>query len=178
MSKTIVCEYCGSMHLTYQPYCTRCGAPINPAFASSTGSTAALDVSLVDSVLQLCRQYDAISCCYTEGIIPEKKLRNARQAFGIPPAEQVLMLCDNTVFGSNKDGLAICAGGLYWKNDWATETKRTFLPWGDFAQRDIKRKQYHLSLGQGDRINTAAMLDADVKKLVKLLEDLQTLLGK
>jgi hypothetical protein len=37
----------------------------------------------------------------------------------------------------------IQAGGLYWKNDWSVETKRTFLSWQAFAEQEIKLDTYH-----------------------------------
>ena len=48
--------------------------------------------------------------------IPEKKLVNGVQRFGVPEEEVVLALIDTTVFGSAKDGLIFGAHGVYFRN--------------------------------------------------------------
>jgi hypothetical protein len=49
------------------------------------------------------------------GTIPTKKLKNAISTYAtdVPP-EDVLLLFDNTVFGSAKDGLLLTADAVYW----------------------------------------------------------------
>ncbi len=48
--------------------------------------------------------------------VPESKLKNARQSFLFPEVdEQLLLLCDQTVFGSCKEGFAITNEAIYWK---------------------------------------------------------------
>ncbi|MBK7691794.1 MAG: hypothetical protein IPJ31_11990 [Bacteroidetes bacterium] len=56
------------------------------------------------------------------------------------------MLYDDTIFGSNK-GFQHMPGGLYWKNDWSVDTKRTFLNWEAFTQREIGLDGYHIKMG-------------------------------
>lgn len=46
--------------------------------------------------------------------VPEKKLRNARSSFPLDEDCRVLAFVDTTVFGSGKNGMAICEDGLYW----------------------------------------------------------------
>ena len=49
--------------------------------------------------------------------IPERKVRNASQSFLFPQAdEKVFFICDQTVFGSCKEGFAMTDRGLYWKS--------------------------------------------------------------
>ena len=68
-------------------------------------------------ILEICGDHDFASCDVGDSIKP-KKLANARARLPIPPAETVFALVDFTVFGSNKDGLAVGKHGVYWKCPW------------------------------------------------------------
>jgi hypothetical protein len=59
------------------------------------------------------------------GTIPPKKLNNAIKTYAtqVSPAD-VLLLYDNTVFGSAKDGLLLTAEEVYWRNDSEPERLR------------------------------------------------------
>lgn len=70
--------------------------------------------------------------------IPSKKLNNAINSYEIPEEENVIAIIDATVFGSAKNGLAITLNGLYWNNDWTTETKIRKISWRDFNSDEIK----------------------------------------
>jgi hypothetical protein len=70
----------------------------------------------------------------TEGDIPQRKLINAREAFAIPPSEDIFALYDDTVFGSNKKGLAFGIKGLYWAFD-----DPGFLPWSELSKCEFHR---------------------------------------
>ena len=61
--------------------------------------------------------------------IPPDKLRNAITHYPVPPDETVMALVDATVFGSAKNGMAFGHRGIYWKNDWTTDTAKNFLTW-------------------------------------------------
>ncbi len=54
---------------------------------------------------------------YTDFIImPIKKLKNASEAFLFPEKdEKIILIADQTVFGSCKEGFAITEKGIYWK---------------------------------------------------------------
>jgi hypothetical protein len=47
--------------------------------------------------------------------IPEKKLSNARKTMNVPEKETVLILIDDTVFGSAKDGVLLTDWGIRYK---------------------------------------------------------------
>lgn len=52
------------------------------------------------------------------GTIPPKKLKNAITSYATEVSpEDVLLLYDNTVFGSAKEGLILTAEAVYWRND-------------------------------------------------------------
>ena len=53
--------------------------------------------------------------------ISEKKQKNARKFFGVPPEEPIYAMLDVTVFASGKKGFAIGAKGIYCRNpSWCT----------------------------------------------------------
>jgi hypothetical protein len=55
---------------------------------------------------------------YLKGSIPEKKLINAIQTYAAGVSrEAALLLYDNTVFGSAKDGLIMTADSIYWRGN-------------------------------------------------------------
>lgn len=88
---------------------------------------------------------------YISGKIPKDKLKNAISNYPIPAAEDVLALIDATVFGSAKNGMAIGLKGIYWKNDWTTDTVKNFLHWNDLIAntKQITTKGSDLILSPG-----------------------------
>ena len=85
-----------------------------------------------EKLLEVCTNYIG-GGYYVDRAIPPKKLATAHEHFPIPDTERVVALIDSTVTGRGKAGLAICNGGIYWRNDWTTKTTRTFLSWDEFA---------------------------------------------
>jgi hypothetical protein len=81
----------------------------------------------ISQIRQVCRRH-ATAKCFVDSI-PELKLNNARESQHIPTSEVVIALIDTTVFGSAKDGLAVCESGLYWKNIYASPEYAT---WSEF----------------------------------------------
>ncbi|WP_298845907.1 hypothetical protein [Clostridium sp.] len=75
-----------------------------------------------EKILEICKKYRFIGY-YVYGNIPDKKLNNAILNFPIPLEDEVIALIDSTIFGSCKNGLAVCMSGIYWKNDWITNSK-------------------------------------------------------
>lgn len=94
------------------------------------------------------------------GSIKPKKLTNARNEFPLPAGVIVVGLVDLTAFGSNKNGLAICTDGIYWKNDWTTKTMKTALSWVDLAGREIGSASRELLFGPDAVVGMSA---TDVK---------------
>ena len=171
MSEKITCTYCGIIGILEERRCLSCGAPFS--IPANTSEEDTLEQDLVVRIKDICAAFEENESCHTQETIPEKKLKNAAEAFNLKENDKIILIYDGTVFGSNKTGFAICESGIYWKNDWETPTKRNYLPWNEFKDRKIKpkRKDYHISLGRGDKI---AILDEDdVKEFSKLFEKLQ-----
>jgi hypothetical protein len=164
------CKYCGTEFLEHQPNCPNCGAPIK--ISESKGKKGE-----PKSIREVCIKYEEVRNLYLDETIDSKRMATVREQFNIPANETIIMVYDDTIFGNNKLGFAICAGGLYWKNDWSVETKRTFLNWEAFAEREVELDTYHIKLGRGDAIGTAGVGDSDARKqMVKLLQEIKTLM--
>ena len=58
--------------------------------------------------------------------IPPKKLEKARKALNVTDEEEVLILFDDTAFGSAKDGMAVTTWGLRYK-----ESEKWAVSWED-----------------------------------------------
>ncbi|WP_310461280.1 hypothetical protein [Sphaerotilus sp.] len=99
------------------------------------------------SLLQAFRSDDF----YVGSQIPDKKMNNAMANYPIPRNEEILALIDATVFGSAKQGMAIGSSGIYWNNDWATESHKKSLSWEDLASGadSIAAKGMNLYLAPG-----------------------------
>ena len=107
------------------------------------------------------------------GTIPPKKLNNAIASYAtqVPP-EDVLLLFDNTVFGSAKDGLLLTPDAVYWKDIGRERLRYTEI-------RKVDALKYSLSAGLvlnekeikievGDDINKLAESLANViRRLLK-----------
>lgn len=88
---------------------------------------------------------------YKGAQIPSKKLQNAIAHYPVPASETPLALVDATVFGSAKVGMVLGTKGVYWKNDWATDTLKNFLSWEELAAAPglIGGAKSKLTLAQG-----------------------------
>lgn len=172
------CAYCGTQFLEHKPNCSNCGAALkadsNPARESS-GQKSAFTM-----IYKVCDQYQDNPSIYFDDSIDPTRMKNALSNLNIPENERVIMLYDDTVFNiNNKVGFAICEQGIYWKNDWSVDTKRNHLPWLAFAEREIVRDGYHISLGKGDRIGMAGCGSDEIReKVIAMLKEIQALLRR
>jgi len=108
-------------------------------------------------ILEICRDHAFAGLALDEEI-PPKKLRNAREHFPIPESERVLALLDaTTLTRSNKEGMAVCTTGIYWKNDWAVKSAERYLAWQSLlgATIDVDPSLPIVLLGNGDRIQVS-----------------------
>ncbi len=164
------CSYCGTQFLEHKPNCPNCGAAIRIA-PSQPNEAEAVPTDLY----KICDSYQENYSLYFDDSIGATRLKNAVSRFNIPLNEKVIMLYDDTVLNANnKLGFAICSQGIYWKNDWTVETKRTYLPWSEFSNRAIKLDNLQVDLGKGDRIGVAGCGSVEVReKIVKMLKEIQ-----
>lgn len=100
------------------------------------------------ALVSVIERYSA-SGFYVGAKIPQKKLNNALENYPVLPGDTALALIDATVFGSAKVGMLFGLRGIYWKNDWTTETIKNFLAWGELAGQDIEAQGSKITLAPG-----------------------------
>lgn len=170
---TKICEYCETENQIDRSHCKSCGAVLKEETPPDKQRNPK---TVYEKLLAICKKYEENYWCNTMETVSRKKLRRALRVFGIPEEEQVIMLYDDTLFGSNKLGFAVCETGLYWRNAWDTPTKRTKLTWEQYVQRDVALEEYSIELGQGDRLSVANSEEEDRKKIVELLLEIRNAL--
>jgi len=108
--------------------------------------------------------------------IPAKKLNNAIKSMGVGPGEEVYALIDTTLFGSAKNGLVITNLGIRWKNDWATDSDKSFYSWDEFSAiaPGMSTDKYDVVFSKGARVSTAGS-GVEPGELKKVLETIVSL---
>ena len=119
-----VCSRCGAPVKPGARFCGQCGNPLESQGVPEASPTEGQGQNPPgkdhrEAILAFCREFqEKISTPYyfrCTPHIPEKKLRNAMAAYGthggIRP-EEVLVLCDCTLFGSAKEGFLLTADRL------------------------------------------------------------------
>lgn len=129
----------------------------------------------VDQILSICANF-AGHGYYVGELIPDHKLEHFRREVGslvLPPGESVIALLDCTLFGSNKEGIAISTNGVYWNND-SSMPRKGFLSWDEIARGPIQRHGHtDVRIGTGKTISLAGCgFPADSFSL--MLIDIQT----
>jgi len=111
LEATMFCTACGCKLADGSKFCGGCGAKVVAASsdAPKTDSGGALD-TLKMSLVSLADKGKV----FIEGDIPDKKLSNAIEAYAQTAKKQdVLLLVDDTVFGSAKDGFLVTSTAIY-----------------------------------------------------------------
>lgn len=94
-------------------------ATSNPTQTSATDATKRLKADFND-INNLLKNYYGGSFYYGSAI-PERKLRNARAAMGIPSSKKIYALYDNTIFGSAKEGACFTDNEIYGRTSSSNE---------------------------------------------------------
>ena len=96
------------------------------------------------------------------GTIPPKKLNNAIKAYATEVApEDVLLLYDDTVFGSAKDGFLLTAKAVYWRNDGGDEPEQ--LRYAEIRKVDSLKYSGSAAVILNEKEIRIAMADEQVK---------------
>lgn len=123
-------------------------------------------------IRQFCERYSG-SDFYVGEAIPAGKLSTARSLYPVPKGETAIALADATVFGSAKAGMVIGEKGIYWRNDWTTNSAVTSLTWHQLIGADIKVvDRYNIQIGDGNLFNMSGCSFTKTD-MVSLLRDLQ-----
>ncbi|MBI6874760.1 helix-hairpin-helix domain-containing protein [Clostridium aciditolerans] len=120
-----------------------------------------------ETIKEICKRHECDDLYFYENI-PLKKLRNARESFKIPKTSAIIALYDNTIFGSCKDGLAICSDGLYWRH--ASNCSNVIL-WDDLDSVCFNTKDHYLILNNFYNIDIYG--DYRSKMLAEFLLDIK-----
>lgn len=167
-----ICKYCGTEYTEEIQKCSKCGAQFKESESKSSERTASR------TIREVCVKYSDENNLYLDDTISPSRMRAIRKSFKIPEDETVIMVYDDTLFGNNKVGFAVCIGGLYWNNDWFIDSKRTFLNWPSFMERVANQEGYHISLGRGDVIGASGTGDEKTREqYVKLLKEIKLLIS-
>lgn len=111
-------------------------------------------MGFIENIKTICSKYSAVGYYFMDDI-PEKKIKNASMTFPIPIDEQVIALIDATVFGSCKSGLAVCLGGIYWRNDWTKGTLKKRYTWEEFAKVELSEEDNSIKFEKGVYFDTS-----------------------
>lgn len=90
--------------------------------------------------------------------VSASKENNLRKTAQIPQDVKILLLIDNTVFGSAKNGMALTESGIYLHNDWAGKTSGSFfVSWKEF----VKNGKECLKLASSNEVQIAPEIYLD-----------------
>ncbi len=99
--------------------------------------------------------------------VPEHKIKNAAQSFlRADKKEMVYLLCDQTVFGSCKEGFAITERGIYWKAHFNKSQAVHFE-----HLQDIKKENDWITIN-GRYFHVNAQFNFKLMKLLKRLKSI------
>lgn len=171
------CAYCGTQFMAHAPNCPNCGAAVK--IDSGKAERNSDWEASCSAIYKICAEFQEDDPLHFDDAIKPARMQSAVSSFNIPANEKVILLYDDTIFNSsNKVGFAVCARGIYWKNDWSVETKRNYLSWEEFAKRIIKLQGLYLDLGKGDRIGMAGCgSDETRNRITRMLKEIQTSLS-
>lgn len=76
---------------------------------------------------------DEINVYSPHAEVPSSKIENAFKYYPVDRDDTPLILIDTTLFGSAKTGVLIGKNGVYWENDWTTDSAKKKLSWGELV---------------------------------------------
>ncbi len=105
---------------------------------------------------------------YTDFLkMPIDMLRNAGKSFLFPDKnERILLICDQTLFGTGKDGFAFTERAIYWKAQLEKAREVEF-----FALREILRKEDWITIN-GYFFNVNPSLNLKILKLLRRIRSM------
>jgi len=120
---------------------------------------------MIDDFLDFEKEKEQV---YTDFIaMPVNKIKNASLAFLFPKKEEkILLICDQTVFGSCKEGFAMTDEGLYWKAHFEKARKVYY-----HELEEIKREKDWITIN-GNFFNVSPSLNVKMLKLLKKLKEI------
>jgi len=102
-----------------------------------------------DELTRVCAKYAGFGY-HVDEAIPRQSLTDSRSRVPIPADERVIALVDNSSMLSRGIGLAICAGGIRWRNYAANPVSKKvhgFLEWSEVADVQVREHQWTAEYG-------------------------------
>jgi hypothetical protein len=131
-----------------------------------------------EELFSVCAKYEGDQY-YVGEAIGQKRLTNAHLHFPIPDTERIIALMDTSMFVKGKAGLALCEGGIYWRNTWdaPAKTYRTSLSWAKFVSVSIEFKDEPANILEFGKGNLFFVQKHVIKKedVFKLFSEVQSL---
>ncbi len=134
----ITCPACQWTVFEIMELCPNCGASLPAPEGTASVQQPSRSMDAARRILRACEGMRGMPKIHIAPDISEKRMRNAREHFGIPAEEEVFLLYDDTFFGSNKLGLAITSWGIRWKNIEQVPTRRQSLSWEELTRTPFK----------------------------------------
>lgn len=101
--------------------------------------------------------------------MPVKKLRNASTAFLFPDKdEKIMLIADQTIFGSCKEGFSLTEKGIYWKAHFETAKKVYF-----HELTSIKKEKDWITIN-GHFFNVSPSVNIKMMKLLRKLKEVNS----
>ena len=146
-----------------------------PAWFDEQAST------LVD---RLCREQSSESCFFVPNAdLSEPRSKTIYEEMSLPADEYIIAFLDFTDEKEGKRGLAICRGGLYWKNTFFTASKSTWIGWDAFIDAAVSVDpndgdvwiEPSLQIGLGDAARQKPVHDLlhDIQHALRTVRDTQ-----
>ena len=146
-----------------------------PAWFDEQAST------LVD---RLCREQSSESCFFVPNAdLSEPRSKTICEEMSLPADEHIIAFLDFTDEKEGKRGLAICRGGLYWKNTFFTASKSTWIGWDAFIDAAVSVDPNNgdvwiepsLQIGLGDAARQKPVHDLlhDIQHALRTVRDTQ-----
>lgn len=119
----------------------------------------------MSNIKELCKDASFFKL-YNWNNIPSKILNNAISGLSIKN-DEVVLFYDTSSFGNGKTGLAICEGGIYWKN---MLSQPRYMSWNSFRKVDILIGKNNIYLGEN---NGVFVYEENKEDLLSILRDLK-----
>jgi len=109
-----------------------------PPIPESALVPAWFDEQTSEQLDQLCREGSSEVCFFVPNAdLSEPRRETIYEEMSLPADEEIIAFLDLTDEKEGKRGLALCRGGLYWKNTFFTASGSTWIGWDAFLDAAI-----------------------------------------
>lgn len=153
----ISCPSCKWTVFEKTDHCPNCGGQL-PDLPESVSLPEKTPKNGTPKVARACELMRGLPKIHVAPEISEKRLATVRGHFGIPENEDVLLVCDTTFFGSNREGFALTSWGIRWKNDSSVPSRIQALSWEDVRKHPFCIDGSAFRIGNDAVINVPGLL--------------------